>query len=212
MFPQSWSQCSFRPKFKRRRLSQIPTPRVNLWPSPGFPFATGATAPVRLAAGAILALSGAASWLLPDPWTPPPLTRYAEALEGSTCAPESGGTTSVTSPQSPASALGSSTCDAEVDGPAAGSSLAASTHSATSSSSTASSTATPSTESPDPPRARRGAPPTPRLLTLETISGVLITSRVLGCTRVGDGCCGLFGQSAGHSAGGSAPPSEQQGT
>ena len=31
-------------------------------------------------------------------------------------------------------------------------------------------------------------------------------------TRVGDGCCGLFGHGAGHSAGGSAPPSERQGT
>ena len=31
MFPQSWSPCSLRPKFKRRRLSQIPTPRVDIW-------------------------------------------------------------------------------------------------------------------------------------------------------------------------------------
>ena len=38
MFPQSLSPCSLRPKFKRRRLSQIPTPRVNPWPTPGIPF------------------------------------------------------------------------------------------------------------------------------------------------------------------------------
>ena len=56
-------------------------------------------ASVRLAAGAILALSGAASWLLPDPWTPPPLTGHAAAFDSQTCAPESGGTTPVTSPQ-----------------------------------------------------------------------------------------------------------------
>ena len=35
MFPQSWSLCGLRPKFKRRRLSQIPTPRVDIWFPPG---------------------------------------------------------------------------------------------------------------------------------------------------------------------------------
>ena len=98
MFPQSLSPCSLRPKFKRRRLSQIPTPGSTLACPGDPPFATGAMAPVRLAAGAILALSGAASWLLPDPWTPPPLTAHAAALDSQTCAPESGGATSASSP------------------------------------------------------------------------------------------------------------------
>ena len=35
MFLQSWSLCNLRPKFKRRRLSQIPTPRVDIWFPPG---------------------------------------------------------------------------------------------------------------------------------------------------------------------------------
>ena len=169
-------------------------------------------APVRLAAGAILALSGAASWLLPDPWTPPPLT-----------APRRGFRQPDVRPRIGRSHLGHLPANARLrarlvplrrrtDGHAAGSSLAAPSPSATSSSSPASSTAAPSTESPGPPRARRGAPPTPPLLTLETILGVLMTSRILGSTRVGDGCCGLFGHGAAPSAGGSAPPSEQQGT
>ena len=169
-------------------------------------------ASVRLAAGAILALSGAASWLLPDPWTPPPLTAHAAALDSQTCAPELGGATSATSPQTPASTFGSSLYDAGTDGQAAGSSLATPSPSATPIPSTASSTAAPSTESPGLPRARRGVPPTPPLLTLETILGVLMTSRILGSTRVGDGYCGLFGHGAAPSAGGSAPRSEPQGT
>ena len=140
----------------------------------GFPpglFATGAMAPVRLAAGAILALSGAASWLLPDPWTPPPLTCHVQAADGFTCAPYLEGASLAASHPSPASEPGMRSCDTELDGCIAGSAPATPMPSATSSS-TASSAATPSTESLGPPRARRGVPPTP-LLTLETIPGVL---------------------------------------
>ena len=160
MFPQSLSLCSLRPKFKRRRLSHIPTPRVDIG-SPRVYFATGAMAPVRLAAGAILALSGAASRLLPDPWTPPPLTCHVQAADGFTCATDLEGAAPAASHPSHASEPGTHSCDAELDGCIAGSAPATSMPSATSSSSTASSAATPSTESPGPPRARRGVPPTP---------------------------------------------------
>ena len=115
-------------------------------------------APVRLAAGAILALSGAASWLLPDPWPPPPQICHADVTEGSACAPDLGGTTSASYP--PPRGSRASTCDAELSRCLESPALATSTPSSTSNSSTAGSAATPSTEGPGMPRARIGVPPT----------------------------------------------------
>ena len=116
-------------------------------------------APVRLVAGAILALSGAASWLLPDPWTPPPQTCNADFTEGFACAPDPGGASSASYAPPPPSGSGASTCDANLGGCLASPAPASSTLSATSNSSTASSAATPPTEGPGRPRARTGAPP-----------------------------------------------------
>ena len=116
---------------------------------------------MALAAGAVLALSGAASWLLPDPWTPPPQTCNADFTESFACGPEPAETSSALSPSPPPPVRGASTCDAELDGCPASSAPASSSPSATSSSSTASSAATPPTEGPGRPRDRTGVPPTP---------------------------------------------------
>ena len=117
-------------------------------------------APVRLAAGAIFALSGAASWLLPDPWTPPPQTCNTDFNENPTCAPESEGASPPPLPASPPPGSGATTCAAGLDGCTVVQVAATSSPSASTRSSTANSAASPSTEGPAQPRYRRGAPPT----------------------------------------------------
>lgn len=111
-------------------------------------------APVRLAAGAVFALSGAASWLLRDPWTQPPPTCGADFNED----PEPPRSPSPLRPH-----LGAEPPPVPRDLPAAGCTAVpaapTSAPSVPTRPSTASSAVSPPAEGPAPPRRRGGAPP-----------------------------------------------------
>ena len=162
-------------------------------------------APVRLAAGAVFALSGAASWLLPDPWTPPPQTCNADFNENPACAPESEGASSAPLPAPPPPGSGATTCDAELGGCTVGPVAATSSPSATRSS-TARSAASPFYWGRGPAALRTAEelllpPPSDP----GNDSGIRETSLILGSTKVGNGCCGLYGHGADNYADASAP-------
>ena len=214
MFPQYLSYRSpSRHECKTEEIHQIPASfRATRFGSPdwaAFPPA-GAMSPVRLAAGAVLALSGAASWLLPDPWLPPPHTCALGPVGAATCStdgappaaaswppmdrpyPGTGPAAAMVAPTSTSTSSSSSTAWSPTDLPYPGVGPAASTVAPTSaptsatSSSAAGTPTPPSSEGPDPPR-RRGGPPHPPFPT-PAIRGFLETIRILGFTKVGGGC------------------------
>ena len=162
MLPQSLSHRSpSGPKVRGGDVVKFPPLRANNLGYPSELPTTGAMAPVRVAAGAVFVLSGAASWLLPDPWTPPPPTCDADFNEDPACAPESEAAPSAPLPAPPQPGDGATTCAAGSSGCTAAPAAPTFAPLAPTRPSTASSAASPPTEGPDPLRRRGGPPPPP---------------------------------------------------